>query len=60
MKEVEFNYQSETLTSDKARLIQKNDGLMVSNIGKRFKMRPVLRNVSLSVQRGRSSWFVRT
>ena len=48
-----INYQSETLTSDKGpRLIQKNDGLMASNIGKRFKMRPVLRNVSLSVQRG--------
>ena len=48
-----INYQSETLTSDKGpRLIQKNDGLVASNIGKRFKMRPVLRNVSLSVQRG--------
>ena len=48
-----INYQSETLTSDKGpRLIQKNDGLMASIIGKRFKMRPVLRNVSLSVQRG--------
>jgi lipopolysaccharide export system ATP-binding protein len=41
------------LTNDKGpRLIQKNDGLVASNIGKRFKMRPVLRNVSLSVQRG--------
>ena len=48
-----INYQPETLTNDKGpRLIQKNDGLVASNIGKRFKLRPVLRNVSLSVQRG--------
>ena len=47
------NYQPKILTKDKGpRLIQKNDGLVASNIGKRFKMRPVLRNVSLSVQRG--------
>ena len=48
-----INYQPENLTNDKGpRLIQKNDGLVASNLGKRFKMRPVLRNVSLSVQRG--------
>ena len=48
-----INYQPENLTNEKGpRLIQKNDGLVASNIGKRFKMRPVLRNVSLSVQRG--------
>ena len=48
-----INYQPENLTNDKGpRLIQKNDGLVASNIGKRFKMRPVLRNVGLSVQRG--------
>ena len=48
-----INYQPKNLTNDKGpRLIQKNDGLVASNIGKRFKMRPVLRNVSLSVQRG--------
>ena len=48
-----INYQPEILTNDKGpRLIQKNDGLVASNIGKRFKMRPVLRNVSVSVQRG--------
>ena len=47
------NYQPKILTKDKGpRLIKKNDGLVASNIGKRFKMRPVLRNVSLSVQRG--------
>ena len=34
------------------RLVQKNDGLMVKNIGKQYKLRPVLRDVSLSVQRG--------
>ena len=34
------------------RLVQKNDGLVASNIGKRFKTRPVLRDVSLSVKRG--------
>ena len=34
------------------RLVQKNDGLVASNIGKRFKTRPALRDVSLSVQRG--------
>lgn len=48
-----INYQPENLANEKGpRLIQKNDGLVASNIGKRFKMRPVLRNVSLSVQRG--------
>ena len=48
-----INYQPKILNSDKGpRLIQKNDGLVASNIGKRFKMRPVLRNVSLAVQRG--------
>ena len=34
------------------RLVQKNDGLVASNIGKRGKTRPVLRDVSLAVQRG--------
>jgi lipopolysaccharide export system ATP-binding protein len=34
------------------RLIRENQGLVVQNIGKRFRKRPVLRNVSLSVQRG--------
>ena len=48
-----INYRPKNLTNEKGpRLIQKNDGLVASNIGKRFKMRPVLRNVSLSVQRG--------
>ncbi len=34
------------------RLVAKNDGLIASNLGKRFKRRPVLRDVSLRVQRG--------
>jgi len=34
------------------RLVADNPGLMARNIGKRFKKRPVLRDVSISVQRG--------
>jgi lipopolysaccharide export system ATP-binding protein len=34
------------------RLVSANPGLVARNIGKRFKMRPVLRDVSLEVQRG--------
>jgi lipopolysaccharide export system ATP-binding protein len=34
------------------RLVSRNSGLVARNIGKRFKMRPVLRDVSLEVQRG--------
>lgn len=34
------------------RLVTTNAGLVARNIGKRFKMRPVLRDVSLEVQRG--------
>jgi lipopolysaccharide export system ATP-binding protein len=34
------------------RLISENQGLVVRNIGKRYRKRPVLRDVSLSVQRG--------
>jgi lipopolysaccharide export system ATP-binding protein len=37
---------------DGPRLVTDNRGLEAHNIGKRFKKRPVLRNVSLSVQRG--------
>lgn len=33
-------------------LIAKNDGLVVRSIGKQFKKRPVLRDISLRVQRG--------
>ena len=34
------------------RLVADNQGLVVSQVGKRFKRRPVLRDVSLSVDRG--------
>ncbi len=34
------------------RLVADNDGLVALNLGKEFKKRPVLRNVSLSLQRG--------
>jgi lipopolysaccharide export system ATP-binding protein len=36
----------------KPKLVSQNAGLEIFNIGKRFKKRPVLRNVSLSVNRG--------
>jgi lipopolysaccharide export system ATP-binding protein len=34
------------------RLVASNNGLIASSLGKRFKKRPVLRDVSISVQRG--------
>lgn len=34
------------------RVVASNEGLVAFNLGKRFKQRPVLRDVSLSVQRG--------
>lgn len=34
------------------RLVTRNEGLVVQNIGKRFRKRPVIRDVSLSVQQG--------
>ncbi|HEY6336391.1 MAG TPA: LPS export ABC transporter ATP-binding protein [Alphaproteobacteria bacterium] len=34
------------------RLVADNSGLRAKNLGKRFKKRPVVRNVSISVQRG--------
>jgi lipopolysaccharide export system ATP-binding protein len=34
------------------RLVRENQGLIIGNIGKRFRKRPVVRDVSLSVQRG--------
>ncbi len=43
--------QSEAETSS-PRLIAEAEGLVIRKIGKRFKKRPVLRDVSLSVQRG--------
>ena len=42
------------VTQDEAgpRLVADNQGLVVSKVGKQFKQRPVLRDVSLSVKRG--------
>jgi lipopolysaccharide export system ATP-binding protein len=37
---------------DGPRLVADNRGLVASNLGKRFKKRPVVRGVSLSIQRG--------
>ena len=34
------------------RLIQNNDGLVANNLGKRYKKRPVLRGVTVALQRG--------
>ena len=34
------------------RLVASNDGLIAQGLGKRFKKRPVLRGVNISVQRG--------
>ena len=39
-------------TRETPRLVADNDGLVALNLGKEFKKRPVLRNVSLSLQRG--------
>ena len=38
--------------ADRPRLVADNPGLAARNIGKRFKKRPVLRDVSLQLQRG--------
>ncbi|HXQ67289.1 MAG TPA: ATP-binding cassette domain-containing protein, partial [Alphaproteobacteria bacterium] len=38
--------------AQRPRLVADNPGLFAKNLGKRFKKRPVLRNVSISVQRG--------
>ena len=38
--------------SETPRLVADNQGLTASNLGKEFKKRPVLRDVSLTVQRG--------
>ena len=43
---------SEPSDKPSPRLVNDNPGLAASNIGKRFKKRPVLRDVSISVRRG--------
>ena len=40
------------IAADRPRLVADNPGLAARNIGKRFKKRPVLRDVSLHLQRG--------
>ena len=45
---------NEEEAASKPRLITDNQGLVGSNIGKRYRKRPVLRDVSLGVQRGES------
>jgi lipopolysaccharide export system ATP-binding protein len=44
--------ESDKSPSEAPRLVADNPGLTASNLGKAFKKRPVLRDVSLSVQRG--------
>jgi lipopolysaccharide export system ATP-binding protein len=39
-------------TPQRPRLVAENDGLVAKNLGKRYKSRPVLRDVSVSVARG--------
>jgi lipopolysaccharide export system ATP-binding protein len=47
------NRTIEAIAPDRGpRLIAENQGLVARNIGKRFRKRPVLRDISLSVQRG--------
>ena len=40
------------INNDNPKLIIKNDGLVVTNLGKSFQKRPVVRSVSLQIQRG--------
>ena len=53
-KKLNITSQNHQLTEQDRipRLISKNNGGIVKNIGKRFKARPVLRDVSLCVNRG--------
>jgi len=40
------------MNNNDPKLIIKNDGLVVTNLGKSFYKRPVVRSVSLDIQRG--------
>ena len=40
------------INNDDPKLIIKNDGLVVTNLGKSFQKRPVVRSVSLQIQKG--------
>lgn len=46
------NPPRDIVQTDRPHLVADNPGLVASNLGKAFKKRPVLREVSLSVQRG--------
>ena len=53
MTEKEHNKSAGVSTASASpRLIADNDGLLVDNIGKSFRQRPVVRNVNLRLQRG--------
>ena len=43
---------AEPIAPKKPILVEKNSGLVVSNLGKQYAKRPVVRNVSVSLQRG--------
>jgi len=47
-------HQAQSVSEDSPgpRLAAENEGLVATNLGKHFKQRPILRGVSLSVQRG--------
>ena len=45
----EVSIISERENDDVPRLVAENDGLQIQKIGKRFKKRPVLRDVSMSL-----------
>ena len=53
-KEIDISSQNkQRQESDKTpRLVRQNEGLVVKNIGKMFNMRPVVRDVSLYLNRG--------
>ena len=38
--------------NDNPKLIVKNDGLNITNLGKAYSKKPVVRSVSLKIQRG--------
>ena len=48
----ESGAESDHSAADRPQLVADNQGLVVSNIGKSFKKRPVLRDVSINIQRG--------
>jgi lipopolysaccharide export system ATP-binding protein len=47
-----YRPESGTAEAKGPRLVTDNPGLIANNLGKRFKKRPVVRDVTLSVQRG--------